>query len=367
MILLEEKLYTSEETASILGISLRTLYRYLKKGEIEAETKTQSGTFRFTRKQIYKYLYPDKYAEIINKLKLNDSTNSSNITYIDDEDFKNLENSKNTLPKPVEPVETHKEENLSPTAMPVAPTPISEEVLNISKPVDPTVASKIIEKRTNTDLSDELDSLEVLLGSQQPVNNAAPAQNNPVSSQQNPQSVVKDPDISQIPISSQPEIKSTLDTTSTSPSTEPSNIPVQPVVKSNTAPNVQVPVLDKWLYFVNTDKDILDLAREINSLSSETGRKYAATMKGGLSLHHDINEFNLVHFYVLNEVLNWYVEQLELKPSTETEANICLIPTSDTTIFDSSYKLRGLNVVSDSRLIQDLMSHNEKELAKTLL
>ena len=164
MILLEEKLYTSEETASILGISLRTLYRYLKKGEIEAETKTQSGTFRFTRKQIYKYLYPDKYAEIINKLKINDSTNSSNITYVDDEDFKNLETSKNTTPKPIESVELPKEENVNPVAISTAPAAISEEVLNVSKPVDPNVSSKIIEQRTNTDLSDVLVSFEALLG-----------------------------------------------------------------------------------------------------------------------------------------------------------------------------------------------------------
>ena len=53
MIVLEEKLYTTEETAEVLGISPRTLYRYLKKGDIEAETKTKSGTFRFTRIQIY--------------------------------------------------------------------------------------------------------------------------------------------------------------------------------------------------------------------------------------------------------------------------------------------------------------------------
>lgn len=360
MILLEEKLYTSEETASILGISLRTLYRYLKKGEIEAETKTQSGTFRFTRKQIYKYLYPDKYSLILEKLKLNDS-GSSALTYVDDNDFKNLpkappQNSINTssndsyvpaIPEVKVAIKPEPSVNKLPESQP--------ETLNISKPVSEAEATKIIEQRENKDLDSELSNLESLLSSPTPGITSSPQITTPSAGTViTPQPVVNES--SQVSNLNNSQVANTPDILSTPQTTI--NAPVSPKIPESG---------EVWKYFVNVSKDILDLAREMNSISSETGRKYAATMRGGLSLHHDIDEFNLVHFYVLTEDLNWYAEQLELKPCEEKEANICLISTTDQQIFDSSYKLRGLTVVSDSRLIQDLMSHNEKELAKTLL
>ena len=90
-------------------------------------------------------------------------------------------------------------------------------------------------------------------------------------------------------------------------------------------------------------------------------------MRGGLSLHHDIEAFNLIHFYVDYSDLDSWVKELALTSCSESEANIVLIPTKDDQIFAKSYKLRGLYVVADERLIQDLMSHNEKELAKSLL
>jgi len=41
MIVLANKLYTSDETADVIGVTSRTLYRYVKNGEISPETKTK--------------------------------------------------------------------------------------------------------------------------------------------------------------------------------------------------------------------------------------------------------------------------------------------------------------------------------------
>jgi excisionase family DNA binding protein len=59
MIQLEEKLYTSTEVADILGVSLRSVYRYLEEGKIDAEVKTATGRHRFSKKNILDFLYPE--------------------------------------------------------------------------------------------------------------------------------------------------------------------------------------------------------------------------------------------------------------------------------------------------------------------
>lgn len=58
MIKLENKLYSSTEVAEILGVSLRSVYRYLEEDKLKAEVKTATGRHRFTRQNIIDFLYP---------------------------------------------------------------------------------------------------------------------------------------------------------------------------------------------------------------------------------------------------------------------------------------------------------------------
>ena len=52
---LQDKLYTSAQVADILGVSLRTLYRYMEDGRIQS-MRTASGRHRFTKEQIVDFL-----------------------------------------------------------------------------------------------------------------------------------------------------------------------------------------------------------------------------------------------------------------------------------------------------------------------
>lgn len=52
---LQDKLYTSTQVADILGVSLRTLYRYMEDGRIQS-MRTASGRHRFTKDQIIDFL-----------------------------------------------------------------------------------------------------------------------------------------------------------------------------------------------------------------------------------------------------------------------------------------------------------------------
>ena len=53
-----EKLYTSTEVAQILGVSLRSIYRYLDEDKIQAAVKTATGRHRFTKDNINDFLHP---------------------------------------------------------------------------------------------------------------------------------------------------------------------------------------------------------------------------------------------------------------------------------------------------------------------
>ena len=59
MMQLDDKLYTSTEVADILGVSLRSIYRYLEDNKLIAEVKTATGRHRFTKQNIIDFLYPD--------------------------------------------------------------------------------------------------------------------------------------------------------------------------------------------------------------------------------------------------------------------------------------------------------------------
>lgn len=55
---LEDRLYTSTEVANVLGVSLRSVYRYLEDGKLNAEMKTATGRHRFTKQNILDFLSP---------------------------------------------------------------------------------------------------------------------------------------------------------------------------------------------------------------------------------------------------------------------------------------------------------------------
>jgi hypothetical protein len=59
MIQLENKLYTSTEVADILGVSLRSVYRYIEEDKLRPEVKTATGRHRFTKQNIIDFLYPN--------------------------------------------------------------------------------------------------------------------------------------------------------------------------------------------------------------------------------------------------------------------------------------------------------------------
>lgn len=52
---IDSKLYTSTQAAKIIGVSLRTIYRYMKTNQINY-LKTRSGRIRFMESHIYDFI-----------------------------------------------------------------------------------------------------------------------------------------------------------------------------------------------------------------------------------------------------------------------------------------------------------------------
>lgn len=60
---LENRLYNSAEVCKILGVSLRTLYRYIESGKINFETQSKTRRYFFSKKDLLGFLYPRRFSE----------------------------------------------------------------------------------------------------------------------------------------------------------------------------------------------------------------------------------------------------------------------------------------------------------------
>lgn len=78
---LKDRLYTSSEVAEILGVSLRSVYRYLEEGKLDADIKTATGRHRFSKKNILDFLKPSEP-----RVTENSQSPSQNVS-LDDEDY----------------------------------------------------------------------------------------------------------------------------------------------------------------------------------------------------------------------------------------------------------------------------------------
>lgn len=80
---LKDRLYTSSEVAEILGVSLRSVYRYLEEGKLDADIKTATGRHRFSKKNILDFLRPSEN-------RISENKNTANYTSEDSSELDKL-------------------------------------------------------------------------------------------------------------------------------------------------------------------------------------------------------------------------------------------------------------------------------------
>ncbi|MCG2686158.1 helix-turn-helix domain-containing protein [Candidatus Parcubacteria bacterium] len=221
MIELEDKLYSSNEVAKILGVSLRSVYRYIENGRLAPETQTMSGRHRFNKNAILKFLYPQ-------------------------------------------------------------PPPQPKKSFLASSGAAPT--SRRVPKTEET------------------------------------------------PPQHQEEAK----------------------------PQPKVETKPEFKFYYSPVGGLKEVARSFEQAVQQTGRPYAFTIYGGLSLHYEIRPFSIIHVYIRQKDLDFFQKRLKLKPSSKERANLGLMAVTDESPFKESRKLRNLTVVSDHRLLQDLLGYSEE-------
>lgn len=308
MIQLEERLYTSTEVAEILGVSLRSVYRYLEEGKLDAEIKTATGRHRFSKKNIMDFLYP---------------TGSTTPRVMEEVQ----ETSKVVKKAPI--VETaHEETKKVMEDLVHTPTPSVDEPKYVEEtPVDATP-----EEETKSE--------------EEPVDWLAKFR----------EAAKKFREESEVADTRQEEPVTPKQTT--------------PNVSEVTSEPIRAVPTTKILHYRSSLGGLKDIAQNIDKTSRSAGVPYAFTMNAGLSLYKPIKPFSLLHAYVKPGDLPFFERVLGLTPSEETGAQLCLLVSSDTSIFANREEMHGLFVVSKAKLLEDITKsgdHTLTEEAKSAL
>lgn len=310
---LKDKLYTSTQVADILGVSLRTLYRYMEDGKIQS-MRTASGRHRFTKDQILDFLNAGGLGGVVSSYD-RQSTKSQQVP----------ENNAQTNDTKVSELE----DVFTSPAVSASAAYSKKEVFTSGmdwlKESNEKTEEKIIETQNLA------ESTGITFNSVNEVE---------VSSKQSVgQAESKGETFVQFP-----------------PSID--NIAIEPKNESLDLNDVNV------RYYKSDYSDLIELARKVKDTAMGKDLEYAFTLFAGLSLHFSIKPFTKLHFYANPEDMQIWKSELRLTPvQNRIDANIGVLVNTDI-VFVPSKDIGGFKVVDDKVLMRDLSSRNEEELVK---
>lgn len=309
-----EKLYTSTEVAQILGVSLRSIYRYLDEGKLQAEIKTATGRHRFTKQNINDFLHPGVQNVESPKPQVSQTSQipvmRPNIAFNADNNRKVTSNEESEFIK--QPIQAKKVESFSKPAESARPEMSAESATKVEEePIDWLARFRQAAEKYKTQPSSDDTSIE---------------------------STSRKPSISVVEEEIEEEDEKFTDSFAES----------------------------SFNYYRSGIGGLKEIAQSLDKSSKNASLEYAFTMNAGLSLHKPIKPFSLIHAYVRNKDKPYFEKVLQLSPSSKEGAQICLIASDESRIFSSKREMHGLFVVSDEQLKLDLVNDGESELAKEL-
>lgn len=359
MINLEERFYTSTEVADILGVSLRSIYRYLEEDKITAEVKTATGRHRFTKQNIIDFLYPNPQEPKVNEavqqtqpavastqpqaptvtVQVTEVPQASQVTAHVEPMEQPLEEVANveTDTEVVTPNMPTEEAPSLETAPEVAETSTVETVPVTDSPVE----EQPVEETTSDDPVDWLSKFKQAAEKyKQEQEAAAPIQE-----------------------TAQPQTSSPAEPVAQAPTTPVA--PAAPVEVVTEEPKQETPSASE-MYYRSSVGGLKDIAQAVDKSAKKSSVPYAFTMNAGLSLHKPIKPFSLLHVYVRPQDREFFEKSLELATSGKESAQLCLKFTDDGNVFSNVDEMHGLSVVATERLKKDLVDAGEADLASEL-
>lgn len=348
---LKDKLYTSTQVAEILGVSLRTLYRYMEDSRI-ASMRTASGRHRFTKDQILDFLnggevdlsedtetYTNTTTKEEQKPSLDSVTSPSVDSFSKHKDSGSLFSSTATV---------NNNDNYSRQSDDLFAKedlkPLSIEEDDIKDDDDEFVDEYVDDFDDDIDLEDD------------PIVAENPARKGPFSSSQVEEKKVYNDYFKR-------------EETQVSSANDFSRKPVEekvsePVSKPAVEEMVDMGTDLNFRYYKSDNTDLIRLAKKIAEVASSKDLEYAFSGYAGLSLHFLIKPFTLLHFYANPEDMQIWKEELNLTPvSKKEDANIGVIVNTDI-VFVPTKEMGNFKVVEDKVLLRDLSDHREDDLVR---
>jgi len=110
--------------------------------------------------------------------------------------------------------------------------------------------------------------------------------------------------------------------------------------------------------------NLKEIAQQLDKIAKKFDLDYSFTLQAGLSLHKPIAPFSTIHAYVTSADVEIFEDYLKLSSCDADEAHICLIIPKSINIFEESYELHGLSVVSNIQLRSDFIDRGLDNLAR---
>ena len=321
----DEKLYTSTEVAEILGVSWRSIYRYLDENKIQAEVRTATGRHRFTRQNINDFLHPGKQ---VSQAQVSKSTSL-------DDNFSREASGDNAG-----------QEN-------------SEIILKQSKDIKEDAIGSEWETKEAKEVKGErehrIDKQDADTGVQHAEPEAEEIKDEPIDWLARFRQAAEKYK-TQVPESSDSrETPKTVTRKTAKIAEEEQEIVEEPVSEE--------PIFN---YYRSGVGGLKEIAQSLDKSAKNASLDYAFTMSAGLSLHKPIKPFSLIHSYIRGSDLPYFEKVLQLTSSQKDTAQLCLIASDDANLYAKRRELHGLYVVSDSQIKADLLADGEVELASEL-
>jgi len=300
---IKDKLYTSTQVAEILGVSLRTLYRYMEDNKIQS-MRTASGRHRFTKDQIMDFLNAGQTSQAYESARQSKPMQSQPVQG-DFGTFKPTVNQFQSQPRQQSPFGN------------VRPVVEVKDDWDLEEDNKPTSDFQVPTDRPDRRFSTGIGQEQV----EEPV-------------QEIPQPVsVPQPQVAELP--------------------------------KNQFENVDlVPGLN-IRYYNSEYADLIELAKKIKETAMSKDLEYGFTLHAGLSLHTLLDPFTLLHIYANPEDMQIWKDALRLSPAQKREdANLGVIVNTDI-VFVPTKEIGGFKVVEDKVLLRDLSNSQEEALVKT--
>ncbi len=391
---LADKLYTSTQVADILGVSLRTLYRYMEDDKIKS-MRTASGRHRFTKDHIIEFLNAGRggMGDEMSSAPAYGSPRNSGYPNMPQNQgmmqngqrggyYDNAQVPVNNMPNPYasgsnfsgmsQPAQTGnnmygREDKMGMnTAAHSAQGNMPNQQQQNQQPQQNQYNSDfVVEEEDDFEFDVTSYDYDSDVGTQQN-QTSAPTSSNNYSGQNSGYGSAQQSNYAQSPVQPQAQpaqqqaARQDFSQSTYAPpaSTSAPEVKPEPMVSEGAEANINV------RYYKSDYSDLIELAKKIKDTSNAKDLEYAFTLYAGLSLHFLIRPFTVLNFYANPEDMQLWKDELRLVPTQRREeANVGIIINTDI-VFVPTREIGGFKVVEDKILLKDLSASKEEDLVK---